>query len=249
MQRFLPQCLGAGACCVAALVAASAQAADPVVSQVVPQGGQRGSEVAIQLRGDRVGLRPEGLLFYEAGIELVGIEAKKPDVVEAKLRLTDACPLGRHALRLRTATGLSNLVTFHVGALPETVEAEPNDRVDQAQPIAYGAVVNGVVEQEETDCFVVDLQAGQRLAVEVEGLRLGRTLFDPYVELLGPGGDRLAKCDDSPATHQDPSFVVDVPADGLYTIRLRESALRGDQRCTYRMHLGDFARPDAIYPP
>ena len=44
---------------------------------------------------------------------------------------------------------------------------------------------------------------GQRLSAEVEGMRLGNTLFDPYVAILDSKRFELAAADDSPLLGQD----------------------------------------------
>lgn len=233
----------------AVMVAATSNAADPVISRLEPQGGQRGSEVTVRILGDRLAADPQGLLLNESGIELLEIKPLGDKHAQARLKLADDCPVGRHALRVRTASGLSNLVTFHVGVLPEQNEQEPNDTPEQPQVIESGVVINGVVTREDRDCFAITLAKGQRLSVEVEGLRLGREFFDSYLEVLDPTGTVVARSDDALPTHQDPSLSFNAPEAGTYVVLLRESALRGNGKCTYRLHVGDFARPAAIYPP
>ncbi|MEN1678264.1 MAG: PPC domain-containing protein [Planctomycetota bacterium] len=224
-------------------------AADPRVSRLEPHGAQRGTEATIRIVGQRLGDRPEQLLFYEPGVELLELTAEGNDAAKAKLRIAPDCQPGPHALRLRTATGLSNLVTLHVGDYPEVAEQEPNNNDNEAQVVPLGTVINGFVAREETDCFGVELNAGQRLSVEVEGIRLGRVFFDPYLEIAGPSGALLAACDDTAATRQDPSLSIVAKEAGLYLVRLRESALRGGNDRTYRLHIGGFARPAAVFPP
>jgi hypothetical protein len=50
----------------------------------------------------------------------------------------------------------------------------------------------------------------QRLSVEVEGARLGRTMFDPYFSIHDPSGQTLAESDDTPLLGHDgfASFIV-----------------------------------------
>ncbi|QDU91497.1 putative subtilase-type serine protease precursor [Pirellulimonas nuda] len=229
-----------GCCCLAA---------DPQVQRVEPQGGQRGGSVEVTLRGPRTGLGPAELMFETPGVAVESMERKDDNTVLVRLAIDAGARLGPHPLRLRTESGLSNLVTFHVGAFPEAAEVEPNDTPDAAQQIELGAVINGVVKREDADCFKFKLAEGQRLGVEVEGLRLGRTFFDPTLTLLGPGGEEVARCDDGMATYQDPLLSCVAPAAGEYTLVLRETAYRGDDNCVYRLHVGDFARPLVALPP
>ena len=43
--------------------------------------------------------------------------------------------------------------------------------------------------------YRVEAKKGQRLSVEVEGMRLGRVLFDPYVSILDPNRFELPSID------------------------------------------------------
>ena len=58
------------------------------------------------------------------------------------------------------------------------METEPNSDAARAQAVALGTTVNGVAQYEDVDYFAVDLAAGQKLAAEVEAIRLGQQLFD-----------------------------------------------------------------------
>ena len=53
--------------------------------------------------------------------------------------------------------------------------------------------VNGVIQNEDADYFSVEAKKGQRITVEVEGMRLGLTMFDPCVAILSKDGRELAK--------------------------------------------------------
>ncbi len=242
--------------------AVSTEAASPTLSTVLPRGGQRGTELEVTLRGARLADAQE-ILYHRArgesagqgragatlGIETISL---KPDEggqqVKAKLRILPNCRLGEHALRLRTATGISNLATFYVGALPQIDEKEPNNEFASPQKIALNTTVAGVIDNEDVDYFVVDAKKGQRLAVEVEGLRLGTTMFDPYVSILDSKRFELASSDDSTLVFQDCVAATVVPSDGQYIIMIREAAYGGSGESRYRLHVGDFPRPLAVYP-
>ncbi|MGI9455333.1 MAG: hypothetical protein ACR2NU_02160 [Aeoliella sp.] len=224
-------------------------AASPRLGQVAPQGGQRGTELKVTLSGQRLGQNPQEILWHEPGIEVRGLEKIDDNQVAATLFLPDDCPLGIHGIRLRTASGISNLVTFHVGTLPEIQEAEPNSSSDAPQPVELGVVVNGVVENEDVDYYAFEAKQGAPISVEVEALRLGRTFFDPVIALYNPDGEELALRDDLPLMRQDSCVGIIAPADGRYVLELRESAYRGNGNCSYRLHIGSFPRPVAVYPP
>ncbi len=229
-------------------IALPVEAAEPRLDQIEPQGVRRGDEVQVKLSGPRVGQNPAELLLYEAGIEVTAIESIGNNNATATLKLAKDCPLGRHALRLRTATGLSNLVTLHVGTLPSVAEAEPNNSIEAAQHITLDHTVHGVIQREDQDVFTIEVTQGERVSIEVEGLRLGRTLFDPVIEVLDAAGEVIASNDDQTAARADAFLSLPAPADGKLWVRLRESAFRGDGKSTYLLHLGHFPRPAAMWP-
>jgi len=225
------------------------QAADPVLERLEPQGAQRGTEVTVEAFGQRLGDGPFQVLLYEAGIAVGEVQTVNDKQVKYVLCLDEDCRLGRHALRLRTASGLSNLFTFHVSNLKEIQEAEPNNTTDSPQTIATDVVINGVVLGGDVDVFAVEVAKGERLSVEIEGLRLGRTLFDPILELQDEAGTLLASSDDQTAAQQDAFLSMRATQAQRIFIRVRETAYRGSAQATYRLHVGQFPRPVGLFPP
>lgn len=222
-------------------------AGSPIVESLLPRGGQRGTEVAVEFRGQRLD-KAFGVVFHQDGIQLAKLEPIDGGRVKAVLRIAADAPRGLQALRLRTAQGLSNLVLFSVGALPELAEAEPNGERAQAQMIAPPVTINGAIENEDVDCFGFEAKQGQVIAFEVEGMRLGDTLFDPRLAVYDHAGKELLVADDTMLVGQDAAGTVTIPADGKYVVEVRETAYGGDGRCHYRLHVGAFPRPVAALP-
>ncbi len=108
--------------------------------------------------------------------------------------------------------------------------------------------INGVVQSEDVDYFAVDVKKGQRITAEIEGLRLGIGFFDPYIAILDARRFELAHCDDSPLLFQDGVCSIIAPEDGRYVIQVRESSFGGGGDSFYRLHVGSFPRPTAVYP-
>lgn len=232
---------------VTSLAATAGWAAEPNLQRLDPPGFQRGTEVEVTLRGDRIE-DAEELMFYEPGVTMKSLE--KVDAKRAKVVLNVApdCRLGQHGLRLRTASGISDINLFYVGALPELEEKEPNNDFKEPQPIEFGSTVNGVVQNEDVDYFVIEAKKGQRISAELAGLRLGRTFFDPYLAILNEQRFELAKSDDEPLVFQDCVCSLIAPEDGKYIIQVRESSYGGNGNCVYRLSVGSFPRPLGIYP-
>ena len=235
-------CLVTALCC-----AASALAADPDLRSVTPVAVARDSETTLHLRGVRLADAAE-LLRAQPGLAVVALDAKNHQHVEAKLRVAADAPLGEHQLRVRTASGVSQLATVHVTALPIIDEAEDNNQLDQAQAIELGTAVRGVVKNEDVDYFRVEAKAGTRITAEIAAMRLGGAVFDPAVAILDAERFELAVSDDAVLLLQDSLASVIAPADGSYYIRVREASYGGGDAARYVLQVGQFPRPTVPHP-
>lgn len=229
------------------LCAEAATAANPVLGRLFPPGGQRGAEVEVRFHGQNLSDAVD-LLFHSPGVERVTHEVISDGEFRAVLRIAEDCPLGPIPARVRTRTGLSNLRFFFVGALPEKIESEPNDTPEQSEKIPVGTTVNGTVSNEDIDYFKFDLTPGERLSVEVEALRLGVSLFDPKLRLIGPRGHELVVADDLNLTAQDAAFTHVADETGEYSVSISEAAYGGSGDAHYRLHIGKFPRPMTAAP-
>jgi hypothetical protein len=232
---------------LALLLVSTAHAASPSLAAVRPVGGQRGTELDVTFSGVRLGDAAE-IVFYQPGITTLSIKKVNDNAVTARLKIAPDCALGLHDLRVRTATGISELRTFSVGALKEVNEVEPNNDFAAPQAIPMNVVVNGVADNEDVDYFVVPAKKGERISVEVEGHRLGIFEFDPYVAILNAKRFELGASDDAALVLRDGFTSVIAPEDGKYIIQVRESAYSGNGACLYRLHVGNFPRATALMP-
>lgn len=222
-------------------------AASPTIGTIQPRGFQRGTEATFILGGARLADAKE-LLFYAPGFSVTKLEVVNAAQVKATVKIAPDAALGEHTLRVRTASGLSEMRTFWVGALPVVEEKEPNNEFTAPQKIALNVTVHGVSNAEDVDYYAVDLKKGQRLSAEIEGMRLAGTLFDPYLAILNAKRFELAATDDAPLLGQDPCVSIVAPEDGTYYVQVRESAYGGSGACQYRLHVGTFPRPTAVVP-
>src|SRR5262245_7040895 len=157
---------------IAAAIGSAAIAVEPSLGSIAPYGVQRGTDAEMIFGGGRLADAKE-LLFYSPGFTVKSLEATNDGSTKAVVAIAPDCRLGIHAVRLRTATGITNLRTFTVGNLPEVKEAEPNNDFLVPQVIQLNVTVSGVADNEDVDHYVVELKKGQRLSAELEGLRLG----------------------------------------------------------------------------
>jgi hypothetical protein len=225
----------------------SAWAESPNVTRVAPRGGQRGTEVDLTLSGTQLKDAQE-IFFYKPGLEVAKLEAVDDKTVKIHVKIAADAALGEHTLRLRTATGISDLKTFWVGPYPVIDEKEPNNNFKAPQKIPMDVTVAGVITNEDVDYFSVELKKGQRLSVELEGIRLGTSLFDAYIAVLDTKRFELASADDTALLMQDPFLTLLAPEDGTYIIQVRETSYGGGDNGAYRLHVGSFPRPLSVYP-
>ncbi|NIP91944.1 MAG: peptidase, partial [Akkermansiaceae bacterium] len=204
------------------LLAPGGWAFSPSLDVPQPRGGQRGSEMTIRLSGDRL-YEPQELLFYRPGITVTKLEKIGDDhkAIDATIRIAADAPLGEHLFRLRCKGGISYQRTFWVGQFPNVREKRTDDgsrdlnnKFDAPQDIELNTTVQGVADSEDPDYYRVQCRKGQRLSVEVEGMRLGRSMFDPYVSILNKDRFELASSDDTALLFRDCAASILVPEDG-----------------------------------
>jgi hypothetical protein len=224
-----------------------ALAADPLLTRVMPRGGTRGTELELTFLGQRLDDAKE-ILFYEPGITVKEVKSNGANSCKAKVAIAPDARIGEYRFRIRTESGVSPLRTFFVGNLRAVDEKEPNNDAAKPQRLDLNVTVAGVMESEGADCFAVEANKGQRISAEVEGMRLGTAMFDPLLTVLDDAGAEIATCDDSALFLQDPFVSFIAPKDGRYVIKLRESSYGGSGDTYYRLHVGTFPRPTAVYP-
>lgn len=226
---------------------ASLFASYPEFSTTKPNGGQRGTEVKLTVTGTRLD-DFEGLIFFSPGFTQKSVEKVEKNKVDLTIAIAPDVPPGNHLMRIRTKTGISHARQFFVGIFPNVDEKEPNSEFETPQVLQLNQTVEGLVTNEDVDYYKVPLKKGQRLSVEVDGLRLGYTVFDPFLAVIDK--DRFEKVisDDTILHRQDGYCSYVAEEDGDYTVMIRESSYRGSGNSFYRLHVGSYRRPDVVYP-
>lgn len=229
------------------LCAASAVASSPDLNLIRPRGGQRGTEVEVNFHGNRLNDAQE-ILMYREGVTVQSLEVVNDKHVKVKATIAaDATP-GEVGMRVRTATGVSDLHTYHIGLFPIIDEVEENGEFNAPQMIQPNHTVHGVVKNEDVDYYAIEARQGERITAEIDAMRLGRNMFDPYIAILDAARFELAVSDDTPLLKQDGHASIIAPKDGLYVIMVRETSYGGNDSFDYRLHVGHFPRPKMLYP-
>lgn len=235
------------------LAGSTAWASFPVVTHHQPLGALRGTEAKITFRGDRL-QDAHQVLCDLPGIEIVSVVPVDAKAVEVTFRTDENLTPGLYPVRLVTKRGVSNLRFIGVGALPVVLESEPNNAFDSPQSISINHTIDGNVDREDVDYYQLDLKAGQKCTIEIEGIRLGydlqnRNILDPAIAILDENRFEVASSDDSSLLRQDGVCSFTPEADGRYIISVRESSFLGQKDvCGYRLHVGTFPRPIAVLP-
>lgn len=226
---------------------ASLHAAYPEFGTTKPNGAQRGTETKLTVTGTRLD-DFESLIFFSPGFTQKSVEKVEKNKVELTLAIAPNVEPGNHLMRIRTRSGISHARQFFVGPFPNVEEKEPNSEFDTAQSIGFDQTVEGLITNEDVDYFKLTVKKGQRISLEADGLRLGYTVFDPYIAILDKDRFEKAFSDDTILHRQDGycSFVAEY--DGDYYLMVRESSYRGGGNNFYRLHVGSFRRPDVVYP-
>ena len=232
---------------LSALLPVAASAGSPRVTLTYPAAAQRGAEQEITFSGSSLE-DAKTVLFDEPGLEVTWVSADKGKFV-AKIKATPEARLGEHSYRVVTASGLSDVRLFYVTPFPLVAEVEDPKAPDKVQPVALGTTVYGRAQNEDQDKFEVELKKGERLSVEVIGMRLlTQSMFDPYLSIRGATGDLLAEVDDCAFSRQDPVASIIAPEDGKYVVMVKDSTNSGGGACNYLVNIGKFPRPLIAYP-
>lgn len=174
------------------------------------------------------------------------------ETVTVEVTLDAGAALGQRELRLGTTAGLSNPLVFCVGQLPEVMEK--NLRATTQPALALPAVVNGQIMPGEVDRFRISGKKGQKVVFETSARALIPYLsdavpgwFQAAVTLYDAKGREVGYADHYQFS-PDPVMCFDVPADGEYTVEIRDDIYRGREDFVYRLAIGELPYITGIFP-
>ncbi len=199
----------------------------PYVTSIFPLGTRAGNPVAITMKGANLGTAQMAPPAKTA----------EPGVYQLA------------AVKDRIAL---NRMPFVVDALPDTLEQEPNDTLEQAQKVTLPIIINGRINRtDDWDVYQFAGHMGDVIVAEVMARRLESPL-DSILKLTDATGNILAFNDDREDlgagvnTHHADSYVTfTLPADGNYFAHLGDTDRSGGDEYGYRLRLSapqpDFA--------
>ena len=184
----------------------------------------------------------EEVIFNGEGITAKDLKVIDDKKVEVTFVIAPDCRLSEHHFRVRCRSGISFARNFWISQFPNVEEVEPNDDFAAPQKISMNVTIEAEAKPEETDYYQVSLKKGERLSVEIEGLRINNITqniaIDPYVSILNKQKFEVASADGSALLKQESILSILVPEDGDYIVEVRDSAYQGRGR--YRAHIGNF---------
>lgn len=206
----------------------------PSLTHLFPAGGQRGTKVEVTCYG-KFDWPTE---VHAPGLSVVA----KGDSGKLEVTIPDDFPADRAWIRLYNAEGATQLAPFLVGSIAEINETEPNDSPKQSESLdANAVVVNGVIARGDSDCFAVQMEAGQTLVAAVDShSRLGSPI-DLILQVVLPNG--IVVADNHDANGLDPRVHFTASTAGRYIVRLfgfasqpnQDISLQGCGECVYRL--------------
>lgn len=172
------------------------------------------------------------------------------------LEIAPDAPATWRSLTLITPGGISVPHLFHLTTVPRIPEPlyAPPARAKKHPPYVrttLPAILDGRIMPGETDRFELTLRRGERIHLRCTARALEPWIgdavpgfFNAVMRLVAPDGKELAFADDR-AFDPDPIIDCVVPADGVYTLEVRDNLYRGREDFVYEIE----ARNDASAPP
>ena len=202
----------------------------------------------ILFNGARLG-DAEEILSYSPGFTVSKLEVVSDTQVKATVKIAADCRLGEHALpRANGHRRFARCAPSGSVICPPCREMSRTTSSTSRRTIPLNVTVHGVIDNEDVDYFAVECKKGQRLSAEIEGMRLGNTLFDPYLAILDSKRFELAATDDSPLLGQDAMVRSWCRPTASTSSRCARAPIGGNGACPYRLHVGTFPRPLAVVP-
>ena len=234
--------------------------AAPVLKALEPRGAQRGQALKVTLVGEALQPGAEITTTLPGAFSRLTSSPEKGDSeLPLLLQLKEDAAPGLYPVRVRTEGGLSNILLFAVGTLPETVEAESllkekernekltNDLPASAEKLAVPITVNGTLVGPDQDYYRFTAKAGERWVFEVDARRAGSAI-DPVVRVVNAGGKELAVNNDAPGASVDARAEVTFAQAGEYLVLVHDAKYSDQDQNFYRLKIGSYPYAESMFP-
>lgn len=209
----------AGALLCAGLPSAAAEA--PKFTRIFPLGGQAGTTVTVEILGERLS-NVTAVEFDCADLAWKKTTYSGPGKLAGEVAVAAAAPLGPHTLRAVTQDGPTNSLIFNVGQFPSVVEAEPNNGIASAQPLAtFPAEIQGRLDgAPDMDIYSFEVRAaGERRVFDLRSIEDGSAV-EARMILLDGAGKPVRFNDDRDDYNENPLIEHTFGSPGRYYVKL-----------------------------
>lgn len=191
---------------------------------VFPLGGPAGEEVKFTFIGDATG------------------------PIQRTIKLPDH-PIDFHPLFIEDGQPAPQPMLVRVSAMPNALEAEPNNDVKTAQTVSekIPVAINGIIgEKNDSDCYKITAAKGAAYDIRVVARAL-RSPLDPVLTVHNLQGGTIGSNDDSGTA--DSYLRWTAPADGEFVLQVRDQLYRGGPDYTYRIEVSPVVPRVLAYLP
>jgi hypothetical protein len=233
----------------------------PQVENVFPRAIQAGQSTELTAFGRNLGAgsKPSPWRIFDLPLDEARLTVKPPaDVADlgayrffehptdhSVLPTAATCTLRGFQFRPKFGDAFANAQTMVLVDTPVTLEAEPNDTPEQAQPITLPAVVSGRFDRErDADWYEFETTDAGQYSFEVYCERIGGRA-DPYLVVMDAKGNRVGELDDFghrinafDGHLRDPSGQVNLSAKSKYRVLVQDRYRRGGARYQYVLTVG-----------
>ena len=175
-----------------------------------------------------------------------------------QLEIDKTAPLGKRELRIASGSDVTNSVPFFIGKhqeINEPLYERPNKKNKSPRPhLSIPCAVNGQIYPGECDKFYFNAKKGEIITFKTLARELVPFIgdgvpghFQAVLEVFDKNNRSVAFADDY-HFNPDPVMVFKAPADGVYTLVIRDSIYRGRADFVYRIY-AERGMEKFIMPP
>jgi len=221
--------------------------AQPALTHITPGALLPGKTTEISLHGSKLDGDVRVWTSFPAQVDVAPADPNQKDRTQLTCKVTVGAgvAVGIGGIVVATTTGISDVAYVMIDDLPSVADNGQNHAAGQPQEIALPSAIDGLCDGTLADHYRFLAKRGEPISCEVVATRLGWD-FDPLVRVLDSRGNELKLADDDQASGADPRFVFTAPADGKYTLELRDNRFKPGGR--YRLRMGDFPLVSTTLP-
>lgn len=216
----------------------------PVAASVFPQSARPGTRLEAEILGEH--LDRASSVLVPSGAFRASILSSSATRLRLQIDVPASAPFGSHTLSIVSPRGASSPVLFRVNDLPHLLEAEPNSRLEEAQPVTLPATLLGRLNTDrDFDFFRFHARRNDHWLFDLRAARNGNGL-DAALILLDASGRKLA--------HSEERFIWDpfldfvFPADGDYIVIVQPTHRNNDPNFAYTLDIRQSPHLDTVAP-